>query len=173
MEAEYDTHEDRDSRSKRKKDMGGMTHGSGHKMGSDATTPQLAALAGVTSFGNGSARLLVNLRLSSRDVDASIMPSGVINTFDLPGEAMKDMAAVKPRQVTCIAPKGAKGDQILQLCMEKGVKIFDVETYVERWNILPDVAVKAYACNRQVPGPRLLTEGDVRINFRAGFRRVR
>jgi manganese oxidase len=70
-----------------------MKHGSGHKMGSEAATPQLAALAGVTSFRLISGMVLqgfsVNLRLSARDVDASIMPSGMINTFDLPGEAMK------------------------------------------------------------------------------------
>lgn len=147
-------------------------HRAGQQMGSDATTPQLAALAGVTSFLLISGMVLpgfsVNLRLSLRDVDASIMPPGMINTFDLPGEAMKDMAAVKPRKVTYVAPKDAKGDQILQPRMENGVKVFDIEASVIRWNILPDVAVDAYAYNRQVPGPRLqLTEGDhVRINFR-------
>jgi FtsP/CotA-like multicopper oxidase with cupredoxin domain len=147
-------------------------HGAGQQMTSDATTPQLAALAGVTSFLLISGMVLpgfsVNLRLSLRDVDASIMPPGMINTFDLPGEAMKDMAAVKPRKVTYVAPKDAKGDQILQPRMENGVKVFDIEASVIRWNILPDVAVDAYAYNRQVPGPRLqLTEGDhVRINLR-------
>jgi FtsP/CotA-like multicopper oxidase with cupredoxin domain len=147
-------------------------HGAGQQMGSDATTPQLAALAGVTSFLLISGMVLpgfsVNLRLSLRDVDASIMPPGMINTFDLPGEAMKDMAAVKPRKVTYVASKDAKGDQILQPRIENGVKVFDIEASVIRWNILPDVAVDAYAYNRQVPGPRLqLTEGDhVRINLR-------
>jgi manganese oxidase len=168
MEAELDAHEDRDSRSKPKEDMGGMKHGSVHTMGSDAKTLQLSALAGLTSFRliSGMVRqgFSVNLRLSARDVDASIMPSGMINTFDLPG------AAMKPRQVTYIAPKGAKVDQIPQLRMENGVKIFDIETSVKRWNILPDVAVEAYAYNRQVPGPRLLSaERDVRINFRSGL----
>jgi FtsP/CotA-like multicopper oxidase with cupredoxin domain len=80
---------------------------------------------------------------------------------------MKDMAAVKPRQVTYTAAPDARGDQILQPRIENGIKVFDIEASIIRWNILPDVAVEAYAYNRQVPGPRLqLMEGDhVRINF--------
>lgn len=154
-----------------KMDHSKMAHGSGHQMGGDATTPQLAALAGVTAFLLISGMVIpgfsVNLGLSARDVDASIMPPGMINTFDLPGEAMKDMAAVKPRQVTYIAAPDAKGDQVLQPRIENGVKVFDLEASIIRWNILPDVAVDAYAYNHQVPGPRLqMTEGDhVRINF--------
>ena len=154
------------------KDMAGMQHGSGHRMVGGATVPQLAALGGFTFFLLISGMVLpgfsVNLSLSARDVDGSIMPPGMINTFDLPGEAMKDMAAVKPRAVTFRAPKQARGDQVLQPRLESGVKVFDIEASVIRWNILPDVAVAAYAYNRQVPGPRLqLTEGDhVRINFR-------
>jgi manganese oxidase len=66
------------------------------------------------------------------------------------------------------APADARGDQLLEPRIEDGVKIFEIEASVIRWNILPDVSVEAYAYNRQVPGPRLqLTEGDrVRINFR-------
>jgi FtsP/CotA-like multicopper oxidase with cupredoxin domain len=165
-------HQDRGSQESGHQRHGGMAHGGGHQMGGDATTPQLAALAGVTSFLLISGMVLpgfsVNLFLSARDVDASIMPPGMINTFDLPGEAMKDMAAVKPRQVSYAAPPDAKGDQVLQPRIENGVKVFDIEASIIRWNILPDVAVEAYAYNRQVPGPRLhVTEGDhVRINFR-------
>ena len=148
-----------------------MSHGGGHQMTSDATTPQLAALASVTGFLLISGMVIpgfsVNLGLSARDVDGAIMPPGMINTFDLPGEAMKDMAAVKPRQVTYKAAPDAKGDQVLHPRIENGVKVFDLEASIIRWNILPDVAVEAYAYNRQVPGPRLqITEGDhVRINF--------
>lgn len=155
-----------------KQDAGEMKHGGGQQMGSDATTPQLAALAGVTSFLLISGMVIpgfsVNLGLSARDVDGSIMPPGMINTFDLPGEAMKDMAAVKPRQVAYAAALDAKGDRILEPRIENGVKVFDIKAEIIRWNILPDVAVEAYAYNRQVPGPRLqVTEGDhVRINFR-------
>lgn len=46
----------------------------------------------------------VNLGLSVRDVGGAIMPPGMIMTFDTPGEAMKDMAAVNPRQVVYKAP---------------------------------------------------------------------
>ena len=147
------------------------SHGT-HQMASDATTPQLAALAGVTTFLLISGMVLpgfkVNLGLSVRDVGGAIMPPGMIMTFDTPGEAMKDMAAVNPRQVVYKAPADARGDNILKPRIENGVKIFDLEASIIRWNILPDVSVEAYAYNRQVPGPRLqLTEGDhVRINFR-------
>lgn len=165
-------HEGNGGGEKPKQDMAGMKHGDGHKVGSDATTPQLAALAGVTSFLLISGMVIpgfsVNLGLSARDVDGSIMPPGMINTFDLPGEAMKDMAAVKLRQVAYVAAPGARGDKVLEPRIENEVKIFDIKAEIIRWNILPDVAVEAYAYNRQVPGPRLqLTEGDhVRINFR-------
>jgi FtsP/CotA-like multicopper oxidase with cupredoxin domain len=154
---------------------GGQHDHAGHEAQGDATTPQLAALAGVTSFLLISGMVLpgfsVNLGLSAHDVDAAIMPPGMINTFDLSGEAMKDMAAVKPRQVTYTAAPDARGDQFLQPRIENGVKVFDIEASIIRWNILPDVAVEAYAYNRQVPGPRLqVTEGDhVRINFRNGL----
>lgn len=149
-----------------------VSHVGGHQMGGDATTPQLAALAGVTSFLLISGMVIpgfsVNLGLSARDVDGSIMPPGMINTFDLPGEAMKDMAAVKPRQVAYVAAPDARGDKVLAPRIENGVKVFDIKAEIIRWNILPHVAVEAYAYNRQVPGPRLqVTEGDhVRINFR-------
>jgi len=167
----HDAHEGHGHQRTTDQEHGGMGHGGGHQMGGDATVPQLAALAGVTSFLLISGMVLpgfsVNLFLSARDVDGSIMPPGMINTFDLPGEAMKDMAAVKPRQVSYTAPPDAKGDQVLQPRIENGVKVFDIEASIIRWNILPDVAVEAYAYNRQVPGPRLqITEGDhVRINF--------
>lgn len=165
-------HEGHGGGGKPKQDMNGMKHGGGHQMGSDATTPQLAALAGVTSFLLISGMVIpgfsVNLGLSARDVDGSIMPPGMINTFDLPGEAMKDMAAVKPRQIAYVAAPNARGDKVLEPRIENGVKVFDIKAEIIRWNILPDVAVEAYAYNRQVPGPRLqVTEGDhVRINFR-------
>ena len=96
----------------KKPDDRAVSHDAGHQMGGDATTPQLAALAGVTSFLLISGMVLpgfsVNLGLSARDVDGSIMPPGMINTFDLPGEAMTDMAAVKPRQVAYVAAPDAR-----------------------------------------------------------------
>ena len=55
---------------------------------------------------------------------------------------------------------------MLEPRIEDGVKVFDLETSVIEWNILPDEPVMAYAFNQQVPGPRIrVTEGDrVRIN---------
>ena len=143
-----------------------------HAMESDATVPQLAAVAGVTTLmllaGLVVPGFSVNLRLSARDVGGAIMPPGMIMDFDTPAAAMLDMSAVRPRDVTFTAPKDARGDAVLQARVEDGVKVFDIEASVIRWHILPGVAVDAYAYNRQIPGPRLeVTQGDrVRINFR-------
>jgi FtsP/CotA-like multicopper oxidase with cupredoxin domain len=92
----------------------------------------------------------------------------MIMDFDTPAAAMRDMAAIHPRQVSYRAPKAAQGDQVLEPRVENGVKVFDLEASVIRWQILDDVYVDAYAFNRQVPGPRLrLVEGDrVRVNLR-------
>jgi hypothetical protein len=147
-------------------------HASAHRMESDATVPQLAAMAGTTlvvlATGMIAPAFSVNMRLSAHDVRGAIMPPGMIMPFDTPAAAMRDMAAVLPRQVAYRAAPGARGDQVLEPTVENGVKIFDLEASVIRWNILPDVSVEAYAYNRQVPGPRLqLTEGDrIRINVR-------
>jgi len=94
-------------------------------------------------------------------------PFNVWMVKNTPAEAMKDMAAVSPRQFRYKAPADARGDKVLEPRLENGVKVFDIEASIIRWNILPDVSVEAYAYNHQVPGPRLqLTEGDhVRINF--------
>ena len=99
-------------------------------------------------------------------MDGLIMPPGMLMTPDMPREAMEDMAAVDLAQVRYTAPADARGDQALAPRVEGGVKVFDLETSLIRWNILPDVQVAAYAVNRQVPGPRLVvTQGDrVRIN---------
>lgn len=154
-----------------KGDQQPWSHGGGHGMKSEATGPQLSALAGVTGLlliaGMVWPGFYVNLRLSARDVGGAIMPPGMINTFDLPAAAMREMAAVKPLHVSYQAPKAARGDQVLQPRLENNVKVFDIDASVIQWNILPDVTVQAYAYNRQIPGPRLeLTEGDhVRINF--------
>lgn len=107
-----------------------------------------------------------NLRLSARQVGGAIMPPGMIMTYDTPGQSMVDMAAVDPRAVTFTAAPDARGDQLLQPRMENGVKVFDLDVSIIRWNILPNEQVLAYAFNHQVPGPRIrVTEGDqVRIN---------
>jgi len=143
-----------------------------HGMKGRTTRMQLATMAGTTflllAAGIVFPGFFVNLTLSAKDVGGAIMPPGMIMPFETPAEAMRDMAAVPPRQVGYVAPPDAKGDQTLVPRLENGTKVFDIEASVIRWNILPDVAVEAYAYNHQVPGPRLqLTEGDhVRINFR-------
>lgn len=94
-----------------------------------------------------------------------IMPPGMIMTPDQNMEAMKDMSAVNPAQITSVAPADAKGDQPLAPQIDNGVKVFNLSVSIIGWNILPNRPVAAYAVNGQVPGPRLrFTEGDrVRI----------
>ena len=152
-----------------------MPHGGGadhEATASDVTAPQLAAVAGVTTLmllaGIVVPGFYVNLSLSAADVGGSIMPPGMIMGFDTPGDAMRDMSAIHPRHVAHRATREARGDQPLTPRIEGGVKVFDLEAGVVRWNILDDVTVDAYAFNRQIPGPRLqLVQGDrVRINVR-------
>jgi len=144
-------------------------HGHGHSMRPDVTRPQLAAVCMTTLLmllgGMAAPALFVNMTLSARDVGGAIMPPGMIMGWDTPGEAMKDMAAVHPRLVAGTAEPRARGDIPLEPKLEGGVKVFELETGVVRWNILPEVKVEGYAFNGQVPGPRLrVTEGDrVRI----------
>lgn len=140
-------------------------------MASDVTRPQLAAVTGITLLALAAGMTLpavaVNLRLGARDVGDSIMPPGMIMGWDTPGDAMKDMRAVRPRDVGYVAPADARGDTLLEPRVENGVKTFELTASVIRWAILPGIAVDAYAFNQQVPGPRLhLTQGDrVRIHF--------
>ncbi|MBB3352650.1 FtsP/CotA-like multicopper oxidase with cupredoxin domain [Rhizobium sp. BK049] len=136
------------------------------------TRTQLATMAGFTLImlvgGYAYPFTLVNMRLSAHDVGRSIMAPGMIMTFDTPAGAMKDMAAVDPRDVSFEAAADARGASVLEPRMEGGVKVFDLTASVIRWTILPGVTVDAYAYNGQVPGPTLrVTEGDrVRINVR-------
>ena len=94
-----------------------------------------------------------NLRLSARDVGGAVMPPGMIMLRDTPGQAMRDMAAVDPRTVSYTPPPDARGDQPFEPRLENGVKVYDLEASVIKWNILPDVQVMVYAFNNQVPGP--------------------
>ncbi len=145
-------------------------HGSHHKMTSDATTPQVMALAGVSTvaliIGIVAPANWVNLRLSAHDVGGAIMPPGMIMDRDTPAEAMLDMAAVDPRDVVAAFGLEARGDRELTPRIENDVRVFDLETSVIRWTILPGTTVDGYAFNGQIPGPRLrFREGDrVRIN---------
>jgi FtsP/CotA-like multicopper oxidase with cupredoxin domain len=85
---------------------------------------------------------------------------------DTPPEAMLDMAAVDPRDVARTYGLEVHGDRELSPRIEGGVEVFDLETSVIRWTMLPGVTVDAFAFNGQVPGPRLhFRQGDhVRIN---------
>jgi manganese oxidase len=151
-------------------DHGGGTAHRGHDMTSDATVAQRAAVAGVSAFalllGLAAPANWVNMRLSARDVGGAIMPPGMIMDRDTPAEAMIDMAAVDPRDVVARYGLDSRGDRELSPREEGGVKVFDLETSVIRWAILPRITVDAYAFNGQVPGPRLrFKQGDrVRIN---------
>lgn len=134
-----------------------------------ATTAQKAVVAFVSVLAIVGAFVfagsVTNLSLSARDVGGAIMPPGMIMLRDTPGQSMKDMSAVDPRTVSFVAPGNAQGDQLLEPQMDGDVKVFNLETSVIKWNILPNEQVMAYAFNQQVPGPRIrVTEGDrVRI----------
>jgi hypothetical protein len=150
---------------------GGHAEG-GHEMKSDITPAQLAAVASVSllalAVGMIAPANWLNLRLSARDVGGAIMPAGMIMDRDTPAEAMIDMAAVTPRDIVQTYGLDVHGNRELASHMEDGVKVFELETAVIRWTILPGVTVDAYAFNGQVPGPRLhFRKGDrVRINVR-------
>lgn len=155
-------------------------HGDGHagmamdgiEMGSSVTRPQLLSVTLLTVLALAGASVWAaanyNLSISAEEVDGAIMPPGMINRRDTPAEAMVDMAAVDPGDVSYSAPADARGDRTLEPRLEGGVKVFDLTASVIEWNILSDEQVMAYAINRQVPGPRLrLTRGDrVRLNVR-------
>ena len=152
---------------------GGAKAGSGQdgmNIKARVTGPQLAAVGFFSLLALAGGVLipanLVNLSLSARDVGGLIMPPGMIMPRDTPAEAMQDMAAVNPREVSYTAPATARGDQLLEPRLEGGVKVFELATSVIEWNILPNEQLTAYAVNRQVPGPRIeLEQGDqVRFN---------
>jgi FtsP/CotA-like multicopper oxidase with cupredoxin domain len=140
-------------------------HAGHHVAKLEATRAQLAAVTLTTSLmllaGLTLPSLSVNMHLSARDVAGAIMPPGMITGRDTPAQSMRDMAAVPPRLVRRTAAADARGDVVLEPRLENGVKVFELETSVVRWNILPDVQVEGYAFNGQIPGPRLrVTEGD-------------
>ncbi len=106
-----------------------------------------------------------NLALGVRDVGGVIMPPGMIMLRDTPGESMRHMSAVDPGTVSYTAPADAQGDRTLEPHLENGVKVFDLDVSVIKWNILPYEQVMAYAFNQQVPGPRIhIAQGD-RVRF--------
>jgi FtsP/CotA-like multicopper oxidase with cupredoxin domain len=142
----------------------------GHRATPDVTWPQLAAVAGVSllavTIGMVAPANWVNLRLSARVVGGAMMPPGMIMDRNTPAEAMIDMAAVDPRDVVARYGLDARGDRDLEPRLDGDVRVFDLDTSVIQWTILPGVTVNAYAFNGQIPGPRLrFGQGDrVRIN---------
>jgi manganese oxidase len=163
-----------------KKDKGGAEHeghqmpsghmGAGHALQPDVTRPQLLAVTGFTLLmllaGMSLPAAFVNVRLTAHEVRGAIMPPGMIMDNNTPAAAMLDMAAVDPRDVTARYGLDTRGARPLEPRVEGGVKVFDLETSVIRWQILPTVFANAYAFNGQVPGPTLrFRQGDrVRIN---------
>jgi hypothetical protein len=147
----------------------GMGLGESHQMASDVTAPQLTLMSVISVLvllaGILWSASYANLSISANDVRGAIMPPGMILTNDTPADAMRDMAAVNPNSVSYTAPADARGDQVLVSQVENGVKVFNLDASVIKWNILPDEQVMAYAFNRQVPGPRTrITQGD-RVRF--------
>jgi FtsP/CotA-like multicopper oxidase with cupredoxin domain len=141
----------------------------GMEMGGAVTRPQLLSVTLLTLLALVASAVWAaanyNLSISAEEVDGAIMPPGMVNRRDLPAEAMREMAAVDPGDVSYTAPADARGDQPLEARLEGDVKVYDLTASVIKWNILPDEQVMAYAVNRQVPGPRIrVTEGD-RVRF--------
>lgn len=151
---------------------GGGQAGAGGGMRMTATRTQVVAMSMLTVLALVAAVLYsasrYNLTLGSRAVGGLVMPPGMVGTRGSSAEAMRDMAAVDAAAVRYTAPAGAQGSQPLQARTENGVKVYDLETSVIKWNILHDVQVMAYAYNRQVPGPLIrVTQGDrVRFNVK-------
>jgi FtsP/CotA-like multicopper oxidase with cupredoxin domain len=139
------------------------------EMKSTATVPQLTAATVLTVVALAASVLFAmsryNLTLGVDDVRGRVMPPGMIMTRETTAEAMRDMAAVDPDDVSFTAPADARGDQPLAPRMEGTVKTFDLEISTIEWNILGDARVMSYVFNRQIPGPRIaITEGD-RVRF--------
>jgi FtsP/CotA-like multicopper oxidase with cupredoxin domain len=141
----------------------------GHAMTSDATTPQIAALAMVSALalvaGMVSPWNWLNMTLSVRDVGDAIMPPGMVMERNLSGDAMRDMAAANPNDDGARFGLGVRGDREAAFRLVDGVKVFDLTPSAVRWTILPGVTVDAYAYNGMIPGPRIhIRQGDrVRI----------
>lgn len=98
---------------------------------------------------------------SVTQMNGLVMPPGMIMTSDTNMDEMADMAAVDLTKIAYTAPVDARGDQTLTPKLEKGVKVFNLDVSLIKWNILPELQVAGYAFNRQIPGPRIqVTEGD-------------
>jgi FtsP/CotA-like multicopper oxidase with cupredoxin domain len=143
-----------------------------HAMRSDATRPQLAAVAAFTTLmlaaGIVAPTFFVNMRLGAKDIAGLVMPPGMIMDRNTSADAMRDMSYADPRRATARYDLAARGDQELPFRLDGGTKVFELTAAPIRWTILPDVTVDAYAYNGQIPGPRIhIRQGDhVRIEVR-------
>ena len=154
-----------------KKQSGGDTRAHADKeMRANVTRPQLVAVTVFTVLmlvvGMAFPAAFYNLRLSGEQVGGAIMPPGMITDNDTPAAAMLDMAGVDPRGVSRSFGLEVRGARDLRPRIENGIKVFDLDASIIRWQILPRISVTAYAFNGQVPGPTLrFRQGDrVRIN---------
>jgi len=80
-----------------------------------ATRPQIAVVAILTvvwliaSLAYSASK--VNLRIAGEEVKGAVMPPGMIMTNDTPAQAMRDMAAVDPDEVSYTAAADERGDR--------------------------------------------------------------
>lgn len=128
-----------------------------------ATLSVLALVASVVFVGNR-----VNLSATAEQTGEVVMPPGMIMANDSPPEAMREMGAVDPDDISYRAPADARGMRPLQPTMDGTTKVYELTASVIEWRILDDEPVAAYAYNRQVPGPLIrATQGDrIRIVVR-------
>ena len=82
-----------------------------------------------------------------------------LTTLNTNIEAEKAMEAISSDNIP--DAKVDKGLQEIEFKMEKGTKVFNLESAPVRWKILNDVTVTAWAYNGMVPGPLIrVTNGD-------------
>lgn len=116
----------------------------------------LALVASVVFVGNR-----INLGATAEETGEVVMPPGMIAANDSPPEAMREMGAVDPDDISYRAPADARGLRPLRPTIDRGTKVYELTASVIQWRILDDEPVAAYAYNRQVPGPLIrVTQGD-------------
>jgi FtsP/CotA-like multicopper oxidase with cupredoxin domain len=133
--------------------------------GSGPTRPQVRAMTLVSLFalavGVLVAAMFADLGMGKGERGLIMPPGMIMASNNSNAAAMRDMAAVAEHDVSYKAPQGAVGGRVLAPQIDDGVKVFHLTTSVIQWNILPDRTVRAYAVNRQVPGPTLrIAQGD-------------
>ena len=86
-----------------------------------------------------------------------------------PRAAADQMDAMHEKGIKAFPAKTAgKGNQLMTPRMVGGVKVFDLEASVIKWEVEPGRLVEAWAYNKTVPGPTIrVREGDrVRLAFK-------